>query len=46
MRIIQMTIDPELVIEEFERVRNRLIPYIDDVSVILFNGIQNKKTKL
>ena len=40
------TIDPDLIIEEFERVKSRLVPYIDDVSVILFNGIQNRKTIL
>ncbi len=40
------TIDPELIISEFEKIKDRLTPYIDDVSVILFDGIQNKKTIL
>nr|NJM04082.1 adenylosuccinate synthase [Desulfobacula sp.] len=40
------TLDPETLIREFEGVRDRLIPYIDDVSVILDEGIKNGKTLL
>jgi adenylosuccinate synthase len=40
------TLDPETLIREFEAIRNRLIPYIDDVSVILDEGIKNGKTLL
>ncbi len=40
------TIDADLIIEEFEKIKDRLIPYIDDVSVMLFDGIQSKKTIL
>ena len=39
-------IDPETIIEQFEEIKARLIPYIDDVSVILFDGIKNNKTIL
>ncbi|MFH2060026.1 MAG: adenylosuccinate synthase [Pseudomonadota bacterium] len=39
-------IDPEAVIEQFEEIKARLIPYIDDVSVILFDGIKENKTIL
>ncbi len=40
------TIDPETVINSFEQIRNQLLPYIADVSVILFDGINNNKTIL
>ncbi|MBU1341504.1 MAG: adenylosuccinate synthase [Proteobacteria bacterium] len=40
------TIDPETVIDLFEQIKDRLLPYIDDVSVILFDGIKNNKTVL
>lgn len=40
------TIDPEDVINQFKQIRDRLIPYIADVSVILFEGINNNKTVL
>jgi len=40
------TIAPEDVIHQFEQIRDRLIPYIADVSVILFEGINNNKTVL
>jgi len=40
------TLDPETLIREFEAIRDRLIPYIDDVSVILDQGIKNGKTLL
>ena len=40
------TIDPETVIESFEQIKNQLLPYIADVSVTLFDGIQNNKTIL
>jgi adenylosuccinate synthase len=40
------TLDPETLIREFEAIRDRLIPYIDDVSVILDEGIKNGKTLL
>ena len=38
------TVDPEQVINEFKEIRERLLPYIADVSVLLNDGIkQNKK---
>ena len=40
------TIDPETVIDQFKEIKDRLIPYIDDVSVILGNGIKADKTIL
>lgn len=40
------TIDPEIVINQFEQIKERLIPYIADVSVILYDGIKNNKTLL
>lgn len=40
------TIEADFIIEEFEKIKDRLIPYIDDVSVLLFDGIQDKKTIL
>ena len=40
------TIDPETVIDRFRQVKDRLLPYIADVSVILFDGIGNNKTIL
>ncbi len=38
------TIDPEQVIDQFLKIRDRLIPYIADVSVALFAGINAGKT--
>ena len=40
------TLDPETLIREFEGIRDRLIPYIEDVSVILDEGIKKGKTLL
>ncbi len=40
------TIDPETVIDQFKQIKDRLIPYIADVSVILFDGINANKTVL
>jgi len=40
------TIDPETIINSFEQIRERLLPYIDDVSVILFEGINSDKKVL
>ena len=40
------TIDSETIIESFEQIREQLLPYIADVSVTLFEGIQNNKTIL
>ena len=40
------TIDPDLVIDQFLKIRDRLIPYIADVSVTLFDGISAGKTIL
>ncbi len=40
------TIDPETIINSFEQIRKRLLPYIDDVSVILFEGINSDKKVL
>ncbi len=39
-------LDPDTVIREFKQIKDRLIPYIDDVSVILHEGIKNKKILL
>ncbi len=39
-------VDPDTVINQFEQIRDRLIPYIEDVSVVLFDGIKNNKTIL
>lgn len=39
-------VDPEQVIKEFTKIKDRLSPYIADVSVILFDGIQDDKTIL
>jgi adenylosuccinate synthase len=36
-------VDPEQVIQEFEEIKKRLIPYIADVSVLLNKGIDQKK---
>ncbi|MCK5100761.1 MAG: adenylosuccinate synthase [Desulfobacteraceae bacterium] len=36
-------VDPELVINELNKIKERLIPYIDDVSVLLNNGIKQGK---
>jgi len=40
------TIDSETIINSFEQIRKRLLPYIDDVSVILFEGINSDKRVL
>lgn len=40
------TIDPEVVIQQIQQVKDRLIPYIADVSVTLFDGINDNKTVL
>ncbi len=40
------TMDPETVIDRFKQIKDRLLPYIADVSVILFDGINNNKTLL
>ncbi|CCK81182.1 adenylosuccinate synthase [Desulfobacula toluolica] len=40
------TIDPETVIDQFQKIKERLLPYVADVSVILFDGINNNKTIL
>ncbi|MCD4720601.1 MAG: adenylosuccinate synthase [Desulfobacula sp.] len=40
------TIDPETVINQFQQIKDHLLPYIADVSVILFDGINNNKTVL
>jgi adenylosuccinate synthase len=40
------TIDPDLVIEQFLKIRDRLLTYIADVSVALFEGIEAGKTIL
>lgn len=40
------TINPDAVITQFEHIKDRLIPYIEDVSVILFDGIKNNQTIL
>jgi adenylosuccinate synthase len=40
------TIDPETIIQQFQQIKDRLLPYIADVSVILFEGINNNKTIL
>ena len=40
------TIDPEIVIQQFQQIKDRLLPYIADVSVILFDGINNNKAIL
>ena len=37
------TVDPEQVINEFKEIRERLLPYIADVSVLLNDGIQQDK---
>ena len=37
------TIDANLVIDEFLKIKEQLIPYIDDVSVLLYNGINKGK---
>ncbi|MCP3872153.1 MAG: adenylosuccinate synthase [Desulfobacteraceae bacterium] len=39
-------VDPETIINQIQQIKDRLIPYIEDVSVILFDGIQNNKTVL
>ncbi|OGR20899.1 MAG: adenylosuccinate synthase [Desulfobacula sp. RIFOXYA12_FULL_46_16] len=39
-------IDLNTVINDFRLVKDRLVPYIDDVSAILDQGIKNKKTLL
>ena len=40
------TLDPELVIDQFMKIRERLIPYITDVSVALFDSINQGETVL
>jgi len=40
------TVDPETIINQFQKIKERLIPYIADVSVKLFDGINNNKTIL
>lgn len=40
------TMDPETVIDQFQQIKDRLIPYIADVSVILHKGIKARKTIL
>jgi len=40
------TIDPDLVIDQFLKIRGRLLPYIADVSVALYDGINNDKNIL
>ncbi len=40
------TIDFDLVIDQFLKIRDRLLPYIADVSVALYEGINNDKTIL
>ncbi|WP_300463052.1 adenylosuccinate synthase [Desulfobacula sp.] len=40
------TMDPETVIDQFQKIKDRLIPYIADVSVILSDGIAHNKTLL
>lgn len=40
------TLDPEVVINQFLSIRDRLIPYIADVSVILNKGMDNGKKVL
>ncbi len=40
------TKDPELVIDQFKSLRDRLLPYISDVSVSLFDAINQGKTVL
>ncbi|MDA3787473.1 MAG: adenylosuccinate synthetase, partial [Desulfobacula sp.] len=39
-------VDPEVVIAQFQQIRDRLLPYIADVSVILSEGMNNNKTIL
>lgn len=40
------TLDPEMVIDQIVQIRERLIPYISDVSVSLFEGSNQGKTIL
>ncbi len=40
------TMDPQLVIDQFMAIRDRLLPYIADVSVTLFENINQGKTVL
>jgi len=39
-------VDPETVIAQFRQIKDRLLPYIADVSVILSEGMNNHKTVL
>jgi adenylosuccinate synthase len=39
-------IDPETVIQQFQQIKDRLLPYIADVSVALFEGMNNNKSVL
>lgn len=40
------TIDSETIINQFQQIKKQLLPYIADVSVILYDGINNNKTIL
>ncbi|MCG8563759.1 MAG: adenylosuccinate synthase [Desulfobacterales bacterium] len=40
------TVDPEMVIEQIMKIRDRLLPYISDVSVSLYEGMEDGKTIL
>ena len=39
-------VDPEMIINQFQQIKDRLLPYIADVSVILFDGMNSNKTVL
>ncbi len=39
-------VNPDAVISQIEQIKDRLIPYISDVSVTLFDGIKENKTVL
>jgi adenylosuccinate synthase len=39
-------VDPDTIIHQFQQIKDRLLPYIADVSVILFDGMNNNKTIL
>lgn len=40
------TVDPDQVIKEFKEIKERLLPYIEDVSVVLNEGIKQDKNIL
>ena len=40
------TIDPQIIIDQFKNIKDKLIPYIADVSVILHEGIMSDKKLL